>query len=78
MDLVLAFRDRIGIYKLQALQIFCGQAQRELMAPSLILETINAPQGLGHGHIEYQVPHGAERNGHPPVLALQPCGLQED
>jgi len=75
MDLVLVFWDRIGSDKLQALQIFGGQAQRELMASSLILETIYTPQGLGHGHIEYQVPHGAERNGHPPVLALQPCGL---
>lgn len=45
------------------------------MAPSLVLESIDAPESLSHKNIEDQVGEGEERDGDPTVAALEAGGL---
>ncbi|KAI8535915.1 hypothetical protein RHMOL_Rhmol10G0212600 [Rhododendron molle] len=51
-----------------------GQPKGQLMAPPLVLEPVDAPQGLGDGHVEDQVGQGEEANGDPAVAALEAAG----
>lgn len=45
------------------------------MASPLILEPIDAPEGLSHRHIEDEVGKGDETNGYPAVAALEARGI---
>ena len=58
-----------------------GQPQGELVAAPLVLEAVDAAQGLGHRHVEDEVGEGEQADGDPAVAALQPRRLglgQED
>lgn len=58
-----------------------GQAEGELVAAALVLEGVDAPQGLGDGDVEDEVGDGEEGDGDPAVAALEAGGLgqgQED
>lgn len=47
------------------------QCQCQLVAPSLILEPVDASEGLGDRHVENEMGQGEEPNGHPAVAALE-------
>lgn len=62
-------------------QLLSGQPKRELVATPLVLEPIDAPQGLRHRHVEDQVGKREECDGYPAMAALEARGLslgQED
>lgn len=61
---------------LQPPQPVRSEAQRQLVAPPLVLEAIDAAQGLGDGDVEDEVGHGEQTNGDPAVAALQPGRLR--
>nr|DAD40043.1 TPA_asm: hypothetical protein HUJ06_014366 [Nelumbo nucifera] len=46
------------------------QPQRELVAPPLVLEAIDAAESLSHGDVEDEMGHGEEADGDPAVAAL--------
>ncbi|KAH6788272.1 hypothetical protein C2S52_007824 [Perilla frutescens var. hirtella] len=53
-----------------------GEAERELVAAPLVLESVDAAEGLRHRHVEDEVGHGEQADGHPAVAALQPRRLR--
>ncbi|KAK7293254.1 hypothetical protein RJT34_16117 [Clitoria ternatea] len=60
-------------------KLFGGQSEREVEATSLILEAIDAAEGLGNGDVEDEVGHGNEGYGDLVVAALEAGGVgQED
>lgn len=59
---------------LHMLQLLSGQAQRQLVAPPLVLEPVDAPQGLRDGDVEHEVAEGEECYGSPAVSALETGG----
>lgn len=56
-------------------ELLGGQPKSELVAAPLVLETINAPEGLGHGDVEDEVGEGEDGDGDPTVAALEARGL---
>ena len=62
-------------------QPLSSQPKRELVATPLVLEAIDAPQGLSHRDVEDEVGERKNRDGYPAVPALEARGLrlsQED
>lgn len=51
------------------------QTEGELVAAPLVLEAVDASEGLGHGDVEDEVGQGEEPNGDPAMAALQPRRL---
>lgn len=62
-------------------ELLGGQAEGELVAAALVLEAVDAAEGLGDGDVEDEVGEGEEDDGDPAVAALEAGGLglcQED
>ncbi|KAK5785508.1 hypothetical protein PVK06_040100 [Gossypium arboreum] len=57
-------------------QLLCSQAKRQLVAPPLVLEPIDAPQGLSHRDIEYEMRQRKQSDESPAVATLQTTGLR--
>ncbi|GER33238.1 shikimate kinase [Striga asiatica] len=60
---------------LQLPQPLGGEAKGQLVAPPLVFEAVDAPQSLGHRHVENEVGQREQPNRHPAVAALQPWRL---
>lgn len=56
-------------------QLLSSQPKRELVATPLVLEAVDASQGLSDGDIENQMRKREKRNGYPAVPALETSGL---
>ena len=52
-------------------QLLGRQTQRQLVAAPLVLEPIDAAEGLSDGDVEDEVGQGEEDNGDPAVAALE-------
>lgn len=57
-----------------------GEAESELVATALVLEAIDAAEGLGDGDIEHEVGQGEKSDGDPAMAALEAgrLGLSEE
>lgn len=72
LELILAFTGSYATRpRLHLPELLCGQPKRELVAPPLVLEAIDAPKCLGHGNIEDEVREGEEDDGDPAMAALE-------
>ena len=56
-------------------QLLSSQPQSQLVAPPLVLEPIDAPQGLSHGNVENKMGQGKQSDGSPAVAALETSRL---
>lgn len=57
-------------------KLLSSQSKCELVATPLVLEAIDAPQGLSHGDVEDKVGEGEKRDWYPAVPALEARGLR--
>lgn len=55
-------------------ELLSGQTQSEFMATALVLEGIDAAEGLSDGDIESEMGKGEESNGDPAMAALEARG----
>lgn len=56
-------------------ELLGGEAKSELVAAPLVLEAIDAAEGLGDGDVEDEVGEGEEYDGDPAMAALEAGGL---
>lgn len=56
-------------------QLLRRQPERQLVAPPLVLEPIDAAEGLSNGNVEDQVSEGEKGDGDPAMAALESWGL---
>ncbi|KOM41146.1 hypothetical protein LR48_Vigan04g134400 [Vigna angularis] len=56
-------------------ELLGGEAESELVAAALVLEAVDAAEGLGDGDVEDEVGDGEQRDGDPAVTALEARGL---
>ena len=56
-------------------ELLGGEPKSELVAAPLVLEPVDAPEGLGHGDVEDEVGEGEEDDGDPAMAALEAGGL---
>lgn len=55
-------------------ELLGGEAESELVAAALVLEAVDAAEGVGDGDVEAEMGNGEERNWDPGVAALEPRG----
>ncbi|WVZ20894.1 hypothetical protein V8G54_008216 [Vigna mungo] len=56
-------------------ELLGGEAESELVAAALVLEAVDAAEGLGDGDVEDEVGDGEKGDGDPAVAALEARGL---
>lgn len=61
-----------GVAHLEVLEAVGGEGEGELVAAALVLEAVEAAEGLGDGDVEDEVAKGEEADGGPAVPALEP------
>ncbi|KAF5457973.1 hypothetical protein F2P56_022042 [Juglans regia] len=56
-------------------ELLGGHSKSQLVAAPLVLEPVDALEGLGHGDVEDEVGEGEESDGDPAMAALEARGL---
>lgn len=75
MDLEIVVLSGDGAPHLELLEALGGEAEGELVAAPLVLESVDAAEGLGDGDVEDEVGEGEEADGDPAMAALEPRRL---
>lgn len=49
----------------------CGEAESELVAATLVLEAVDAAEGLSYGDVEEEMGEGEEEDWRPAMAAVE-------